>query len=129
MKKEHKVSHKELEKHLYGFLEFAKRTPNIRAEIDKICDKITAWKKQFGDLDKQEKMVRHRIIENVDKVKIHNIKTKLSQISRFQSDIKLTDDEVMIIIFTSLDQDYFTHLIVSEGEFTQWFTLDFESIS
>jgi len=41
----------------------------------------------------------------------------------------LTDEEIWIIIFTSLDHDYLTNLILMQGEFLKWFTLNFEGES
>lgn len=61
-----------------------------------------------------------------DKVIVHNIKTKLNQIARIQEQIGLTQAEVLIILYTSLDQDYFNNLLISEGQFTEWFNINFE---
>ena len=36
------------------------------------------------------------------------------------------DDEVTLIIFTSLDLDWLNNLIVLAGEFTLWFNINFE---
>tara|TARA_B110000914_G_C15298266_1_gene369837 strand:+ start:426 stop:638 length:213 start_codon:yes stop_codon:yes gene_type:complete len=41
----------------------------------------------------------------------------------------LTDDELYIIIYTSVDQDSLNNLIVLAGEFTLWFNLNFEGES
>lgn len=49
--------------------------------------------------------------------------------SEIQQDVGLTDDEVSIIIFTSLDHDWLTNLIVLAGEFTKWFNINFEGES
>jgi len=38
----------------------------------------------------------------------------------------LSDDEITIIIFTSLDIDNLNNLIVLAGEFLKWFTLNYE---
>lgn len=38
----------------------------------------------------------------------------------------MTDDEVTLIIFTSLDFDWMNNLIVLAGEFTLWFSINFE---
>ena len=42
------------------------------------------------------------------------------------SEIGLNQDELFIMCFTSLYEDYFTNLIVQAGEFTMWFNLNFE---
>jgi hypothetical protein len=40
--------------------------------------------------------------------------------------IGLTDLECYFIIFSSIDHDYFNHLLIRQGDFIQWFTIDFE---
>jgi hypothetical protein len=42
------------------------------------------------------------------------------------AEAKLTEDELMIIMFSSLDHDYLTNLLVLQGQFTMWFDLNFE---
>ena len=46
-----------------------------------------------------------------------------------EGDIGLTDDELYIIIYTSVDQDNLNNLIVLAGEFTLWFNINFEGES
>jgi hypothetical protein len=46
-----------------------------------------------------------------------------------QQEIGLTDDELYIIIYTSVDQDNLNNLIVLAGEFTLWFNINFEGES
>jgi len=60
------------------------------------------------------------------KIKIHNIKTALEVLNSIKAEVGFTDEEILIIIFTSVDQDYLNHLIVMQGEFLKWFNLDFE---
>lgn len=43
----------------------------------------------------------------------------------FQASVGLTNDEVVVIIFTSVDLDWLTNLIVLAGEFTKWFNINF----
>lgn len=43
--------------------------------------------------------------------------------------IGLTDDELMIISYTSIDHDNMNNLIVLAGEFMLWFNLNFEGES
>ena len=40
--------------------------------------------------------------------------------------MKLTEEEITILIFTSLDHDFLTNGIVLAGEFLKWFNLNFE---
>jgi hypothetical protein len=46
--------------------------------------------------------------------------------SEVQQEIGLTDDEVTLIIFTSLDLNWLNNLVVLAGEFTLWFNINFE---
>lgn len=64
-----------------------------------------------------------------DAVDIHNVKTLTSKLLEFSDEIGLTTNELTIIIFTSLDLDYLTNLIVMAGEFLKWFNLNFEGES
>ena len=58
-------------------------------------------------------------------LKIHNAKTLMSKLKELAPAIGLTEDEIFIIVYTSIDHDYFTNLIVLQGEFLKWFNLDF----
>lgn len=42
-----------------------------------------------------------------------------------QPSIGLTDTEVKMIIYCSLDHDYLTNMLVAQGEFLQFFTINF----
>ena len=46
-----------------------------------------------------------------------------------QGDIGLTDDELAIIVYTSIDHDNLNNLIILAGEFMLWFNLNFEGES
>jgi hypothetical protein len=97
----------------------------IVVEIQAIFEKILKWKQTAGDLNAQEDMV-HKALKTKRKIKIHNIKTVEEKLKELQPTIGLTDAELRIIIFTSLDHDYLTNLILMQGEFLKWFTLNFE---
>jgi len=60
------------------------------------------------------------------KVRMHNVKTVNMKLAELSKDIGLTTDEVHLIVFTSLDHDYLTNLVVLSGEFLQWFNINFE---
>jgi hypothetical protein len=64
-----------------------------------------------------------------NKLQIHNVKTLLAKLNELKAEIGLTDDEITIIIYTSLDHDYLTNLLVLAGEFLMWFNLNFEGES
>lgn len=41
----------------------------------------------------------------------------------------MSDDEITILIYTSLDHDWLNNLLVLAGEFTKWFNINFEGES
>ena len=53
----------------------------------------------------------------------------MEMLKRLQGEMKLADDELMIIVYTSLDHDYFTNGLILQGEFLKWFNLDFSEDS
>ena len=63
------------------------------------------------------------------RIKIHNAKTLIAKLKEFASEVDLNDDEINLIVYTSIDHDYFTNLIVLQGEFLKWFNLDFSEES
>jgi hypothetical protein len=91
-----------------------------------VSNKILSWKQSLGDLDQQEKYVRKVLSNAQDKVLVHNIRSKQRQMARFANEINLSSDEINVILFTSMDHDYFNNLLVSAGQFTEWFNLNFE---
>jgi hypothetical protein len=54
------------------------------------------------------------------------MKRKLQELQRA---INLTDDEIQVMICTSIDHDSFTNLLCMTTEFMKWFTLNFEGES
>jgi len=58
-------------------------------------------------------------------VSVHNVKSMLSKLQELQGAVGLSDDEVAIMVATSLDHDYLPHLLGLAGEFLKWFNLDF----
>jgi hypothetical protein len=86
------------------------------------------WKKKFGDLEKQEKAVQLKLKnEGASFVSnIHNVKTIMIKMLELQDEIGLSNDEVTIIVYTSLDLDWFNSMLVLASEFTKWFNLNFE---
>ena len=97
-------------------------------DISKIFDKILAWKKKAGDLDQQEKMVA-KMLKPKEKLKIHNMKTVLIKLNELAEPIGLNKDEISIIAYSSIDRDWFTNMIIMQGEFLKWFNLNFEGES
>lgn len=60
---------------------------------------------------------------------VHNVKTAIGKMNELKRDIKLTDDEITIIVYTSLDHGHLNNLILLPGEFLKWFNLNFEGES
>ena len=80
--------------------------------------------------DKQEKAVTAALKQTDEhKVEIHNVKTLYEKLHELQGDIGLTDDELAIIVYTSIDHDNLNNLIILAGEFMLWFNLNFEGES
>jgi len=61
-----------------------------------------------------------------NKLKIHNMKTVLQKLNELKSKIGLDNDEISIIAYSSIDRDWFTNMIIMQGEFLKWFNLNFE---
>lgn len=74
-------------------------------------------------------MIRARFSNAEDQIVVHNIRTAYNIIAKFNEELNLTQDEINLIMFTSLDQDFFTNLIISQGQFTEWFNINFEGES
>ena len=64
-----------------------------------------------------------------EKLKIHNMKTVLIKLNELKSKIGLNNDEISIIAYSSIDRDWFTNMIIMQGEFLKWFNLNFEGES
>ena len=80
--------------------------------------------------DAQEKYVAKSLKPKPgEKLKIHNVKTLMAKLKSLQAEIQLSDDDINIIVYTSLDHDYFTNLLILQGEFLKWFNLDFSAES
>ena len=62
-------------------------------------------------------------------IKIHNVKTAIELLEELKEEIGLSDDEITVIVYTSLDRDWFTNMIILQGEFLKWFNLNFEGES
>lgn len=80
-------------------------------DIKRIFDKIQKWKQKAGDLDKQEKMVSHKLKYH-ERIKLHNMKTVIYKLDELKNEIDLTDDEISIIAYTSIDREWMTNLII-----------------
>ena len=131
--KKDRLAPEHVQAYLKYLLDAAARLKDPLDDIVTIFNKITNWKQgadergRIRDLDQQEKFVAASLKNSgKNKVDVHNVKTLRSKMSEIQQDIGLTDDEVTLIIFTSLDLDWLNNLIVLAGEFTLWFNINFE---
>lgn len=59
------------------------------------------------------------------KVEIHNVKSLRAKLQSLQKEIGLSENEITIILFTSLNHDYLTNMLVQAGEFMLWFNINF----
>ena len=107
-------------------MQAAKRISDTKKAIETIFNKILAWKRKAGNLDDQEKMVARKLIQSSnDPVQLHNAKTLKKKLAEFTDEIGLKADEVTLLVFTSIDQHWFTNMIVMAGDFTNWFNINF----
>jgi len=98
--------------------------------VNSIFNKILAWKKKAGDLDDQEKMVSRTLSQRAgDEVSLHNVRTAKQKVAEFSRGVGLSADEVNLLIYTSLDMDWMTNLLILAGDFTKWFNINFEGES
>jgi len=125
IKKKDRLKAADLIAYLTEFLQAGQRIKDPNECIKVIFDKIQNWKAAYGDLDQQEKMIRDKFSNAEDKVDRHNIVTQMRVLQRIQEESQLTDDELYMICFTSMNSDYFTNLLIQAGEFTSWFNLNF----
>ena len=82
VRKRDRIKSAELIEYLELFLQTCANLKDFRKVVGEITDKIMNWKKSYGDLDQQEKMIREKFSNAQDKVVVHNIKTILAQLAR-----------------------------------------------
>ena len=99
--------------------------------IEEIFDKIDLWKKR--SIKKKEdrgKLMRSIMIpEDINvkgqKTEIHNIQTLWNLLQKFQKELDFNEDHIAIIAITSIDPNFFTHMLIQQSDFMKWFTTDF----
>jgi|LauGreSBDMM110SN_4_FD.fasta_scaffold806094_1 hypothetical protein len=74
-------------------------------------------------------MVRQRLSEQGKRVEIHNVRSVYRKFSEFKDEIGLTNDEVNLIMFSAVDEDWFNNLLIQSAEFTAWFRMNFKGES
>lgn len=125
---QHRLTHEDVVAYLKQLIAAEGRVKQPTDDIKAIFDKIQRWKQKAGDLDQQEKMVTKKM-KPLEPVKVHNARTVMDKMLQLKPEIGLTDDEITIIVYTSLDHDFFTNLVILQGEFLKWFNLNFEGES
>ena len=95
-----------------------------------ICEKIEKWKQREGKCSSEaiEDLLKNSLKPSTP-VNIHNVKTINEVLMRLMRPIGLTEIEIILIIFTSLDQDYMTNLIIKNASFLEWFSIEFDGNS
>jgi hypothetical protein len=78
----------------------------------------------MGDMEEQETMIIKKL-RPVENISINNIKTVLQKLDQLKHEIKLTDDEVILIAFSSIDFDYFTNMLIAQSNYSEWFTTNY----
>ena len=56
---------------------------------------------------------------------VWNAKSLETKLDELKEEIGLAEDDVTIIMFTSLDSDHLTNLLVLPSELLKWFTMNF----
>ena len=95
-----------------------------------VFEKISKWKQQEakGDSEVWEKILASEIMKYKragPPIKIHTVQTLWDHFFSLQKKIGLTRWEVAFIVITSIDLEYFTHMLIEQSEFMRWFTTDF----
>ena len=95
-----------------------------------ICQKIQTWKDRIGggSSEMTETMLA-KALKAKSPVKIHNVKTIMQVLNAIAKDIGLTETDIMLIVFTSIDHDYMTNLLIRQGGFLEWFSIEFDGNS
>jgi hypothetical protein len=75
VKKKDRLNSTHVVAYLERLVETADRLKDPLGEIEGIFKKIEAWKDSYGDLEKQEDMIRERFNNSAKKIEIHNVKT------------------------------------------------------
>lgn len=53
----------------------------------------------------------------------------MQKLNQFAGQVGLTQTEVKVIVYTSLDLEWMPNLIILASEFTKWFNINFEGES
>ena len=70
-----------------------------------------------------------KLLRSKEKIKVHNVKSMKRKLDELQKAIGLTNDEILVIVYTSIDHECFTNLLCMTTDFMKWFSLNFEGES
>jgi hypothetical protein len=111
-------------KYLERLIDAEQRVHDPEDEIKVIFDKIQAWKEKMGDQQQQSVQVAKKMKPKVP-THIWNARSLETKLDELKEEIGLAEDDVTIIMFTSLDSDHLTNLLVLPSELLKWFTMNF----
>lgn len=60
-----------------------------------------------------------------EKTEIHNFSTITSLLNKLKDEIGLDNDQITVIAITSINPEFFTHMLIQQSDFMKWFTTDF----
>jgi len=111
-------------KYLERLIDAETRVHDPEDEIKAIFDKIQTWKEKMGDQQQQSVEVAKKMKPKVQ-THVWNAKSLETKLDELKEEIGLAEDDVTIIMFTSLDSDHLTNLLVLPSELLKWFTMNF----
>ena len=129
VKKKDRYTHQDIISELNHVIQTANEVKDAEKEIRAIFEKIRKWKDSFGDLEQQETLIKNKFSNKDAKLSVHNVRTLWALLKTISGEIGLTDKELHLIVFTSLNMNYFTNLIMTAGQFSLWFTMNFQGES
>lgn len=108
--------------------ESAKRLDkDVHKVVESITNKIFTRKEaKFKNAqdkdDEQAKWITNVVLKPSVTLDIHNYKSIVELFEqKIIPEFQLTEDEMNLIIITSIDPDYFTHLLMVQANFAEWF--------
>jgi len=123
---EDKLSPQQVYEYLKSVKGIAEKIKNPLDDIELIFTKIEKWRQSFGNSEEQEKAIAQALKPPPEReIHMHNLKTAMELVLSFNEKLNLSDDEITLITFTSLQLETLNNMIVQTSEFTKWFTIDF----
>lgn len=108
---EDRLTHEDVIARLKDLIKVESKIGEPYDDIREIFIKINTWKKKQGNSEEIESFLKNTLKQKKD-LFVHNAKTAEELLRRLQKDIGLTDDEITVIIYTSMNPEFFNHLIL-----------------